>query len=130
MPSKLEITQRIVDQLDDAEMYPLDQCLQHWWVNLRFTGGMRLTKTGYEVFKHQAELESWEFKINKDERITKKMLLDLDRKLKFPYFLYYKNKEKIITFFSSQEAMMVNLYGNINDFLNASESRRPERKNP
>jgi hypothetical protein len=45
------------------------------------------------------------------------MLLDLDHKLKHPYYLHiYKHNVDLI-FFDSKEAMLANLYGDLKKFL-------------
>jgi hypothetical protein len=43
------------------------------------------------------------------------MLLELDRKMQYPYFIDYKNKRMIM--FSSRDAMMATLYGDLATWL-------------
>ena len=45
-------------------------------------------------------------------------VLDLDRKLEQPYYIVTKKGEPVaILFFGSKEAMMANLYGDLDKFL-------------
>lgn len=76
---------------------------------------MRLTTYGYKILR-TLEIESWAWPWPAQKGyIDKKLLLDMDRKLTFPYYIDSKKKE--IVFFSSREAMMTTLYGDLKLFL-------------
>jgi hypothetical protein len=104
-----------------------------WWVNLRSEGGMRLTRHGYEILREVLDLESWSFDLAEPNqstgawraRLTKRMILDLDRKLEWPYYLDFdpRKKRARIVFFGSQEAMMASLYGDLEQWLVKIESK-------
>ncbi len=49
------------------------------------------------------------------KKINKKTILELDRKLQWPY--YIDTKKRQIIFFSSREAMLATLYGDLGSFL-------------
>ena len=84
-----------------------------WWYNTRDSGGLRLTATGFNVMK-KLQFEHWDFELPKDwNRYNKRVILGLDRKLDWPYY-YGKHR---ISFFNSQDAMMVNLTGDIETWL-------------
>lgn len=84
-----------------------------WWYNTRDSGGLRLTATGFNVMK-KLQFEHWDFELPKDwNRYNKRVILGLDRKLNWPYY-YGKHR---ISFFNSQDAMMVNLTGDIETWL-------------
>ena len=51
--------------------------------------------------------------------MTKKVILDLDRKLIWPYYLDFnaRKKRRRIVFFGSREAMMAAMYGDLERWL-------------
>ncbi len=127
MPTKTEITQRIIDTSDRPGFLNLEIALKTWYQNIRPTGGMRLTTYGYKILR-ALEIESWAWALPKEKGyIDKKLLLDLDRKLEYPYFINAKTRE--IVFFSSREAMMASLYGDIKPWLKGLVSRRNDDDN-
>ena len=88
-----------------------------WWANIRRDGGLRLTHHGYEIMHDVLKLESWELVLS--DGIKKKIVLDLDRKLQWPYYLDFNSRKKTkrIVFFGSREAMMATMYGNLEPWL-------------
>ena len=92
-----------------------------WWANIRRDGGMRLTMTGYEMMHDVLKLESWELDLSDRPRpvLTKKLILAMDRKLEWPYYLDFnpRKKRNRVVFFSSREAMLATLYGDLESFL-------------
>jgi len=111
--NKREITQRLLEMLPDGHATDLDQALKLWYMNIRDSGGMRLTVIGYTVLITLG-IESWNMNID-PKKVNKKTILDLDRKLQWPY--YIDTKKKQIIFFSSREAMLATLYGDLGSFL-------------
>ena len=121
MPSKLEITQKLVTLLEEPNRLTVDQAMVRWWANLRDHGGLRLTPTGLETFISDLKLESYTISVPVEVLADKRTLLDMDRKITYPY--YIDRKKKIITLFGSREAMMATLYGNVVSWLRSAESR-------
>lgn len=116
---KLNFTLTLIHELD----LPIDlhQALTKWYKNIRTNGGYRLTDIGYTTLNN-GEIESWSVDLNDIKKIiNKKTLLDLDRKIQYPYYLDFKNKKLIL--FSSKEAVMVLLYGDLQNWLNNLQSR-------
>jgi len=103
--------------------HSIDHAMQTWWVNIRRDGGMRLTELGYEMMNGILGLESWELDLADRERVvfTKRLILDLDRKLQWPYYLdvNVKRRRRRIVFFGSREAMMATMYGDLEQWLNS-----------
>ena len=120
--SKSKLTKRLIELLPEDHRITLDEAMLHWYTNIRNNGGFRLTVFGYQAMKILG-LESWSVELD-DIKITmdKTMLLDLDRKLTYPYFIDYKNK--VIIFYSSKEAMMATMYGSIKNWLDQMPQRR------
>ena len=126
MRDKISLTQALIDQLPAEHKIDLDQAVQTWWVNKRKSGGMRLTNLGYAILHDILGIESYQLEIvgEKDigpwrAKLTKRVVLDLDRKLEWPYYLDFSAKKKSLrlVFFSSREAMLATLYGDLEKFL-------------
>lgn len=107
---KTILTQRLAEI---AGNITVEQASKTWYYNLRPNGGMRLTLAGYQAFL-DLELENWSIPIE-PKKFNKKILLDLDRRVQYPYYINGKKRELIL--FSSQEAMMATLYGDIKQWL-------------
>ena len=117
-----KLTKRLVELLPEDHRITPEEAMLHWYTNIRNNGGFRLTVFGYQAMKILG-LESWSVELD-DIKITmdKTLLLALDRKLTWPYFIDYKKKE--IVFYSSREAVMATMYGSIKNWLD----HMPERK--
>lgn len=127
MPDKTEITRRII--LSSTRLGPinLDTALKTWYQNIRPTGGLRLTTYGYKILR-TLEIESWSWRWPEQKGyVDKKLLLDMDRKLQYPYFINAKTRE--VVFFSSREAMMTTLYGDIKPWLDSLVPRDIDHDN-
>ena len=122
---KLNIVQRLLADIPDALREPEDRAMKTWWANIRPQGGLRLTQHGYHIMHEVLQLESWQMDLSDDAaralpgRMTKKIILDLDRKLQWPYYLDFnvRKKKKRIVFFGSREAMMAAMYGDLERWL-------------
>ena len=115
MPNKNEITKRLVELAGHTDRVDLETALKTWYQNIRPTGGLRLTTYGYKMFKSM-HIESWVWAWPEQKGyIDKRLLLDMDRKMEYPYYINSKKRE--IVFFSSREAMMATLYGDIKKWL-------------
>ena len=118
MRDKRKLTEELVKQLDTDSGVTVKQAMHTWWFNIRKNGGMRLTGPGYTVFSEQLDLARYEWQIQDPHDLNQRRLLDLDRKLQMPYYIHAaKGIPKTIVFFGSKEAVMLNLYGDLNKFL-------------
>lgn len=115
--SVLERKSKMTDAvLSDHEFHDEDRTLTSetalllWWYNTRCSGGFRLTTRGYRAFLKAGYIT---FDYTLKNNLSSKMLLSLDRKLQYPYYLY---KDKLVLF-SEKEAMMLQLYPDIETFL-------------
>jgi hypothetical protein len=115
--NKLALTQGLILQLDNTDI-TVSQAMSNWWFNRRKTGGMRLTASGFAVFTTALDLARYEWQIQDPHAISQRVILALDRKLRMPYYISAtKGIPRKIVFFGSQEAVWINLYGNIERFL-------------
>jgi len=120
--TKHKLTKRLIELLPEDHRISIEEAMILWYTNIRNNGGFRLTQNGFQVMKILG-LESWSVPLT-DIKITmdKNLLLALDRKLTWPYFIDYKKKE--IIFYSSREAVMATMYGSIKNWLD----NMPQRK--
>ena len=120
MTNKRKLTEKLIENWPTDQVPDLDKVLIDWYVNIRDTGGFRLTDQGAHVLINVLELEHWKLPLE-PKKISKRMLLDMDRKIAFPFYLDKRAKQ--IIFFSSREAMMATIYGDIANWLNGSAER-------
>jgi hypothetical protein len=115
---KLALTHKLILQLDGNTDITVSQAMSTWWFNRRKNGGMRLTGPGFVVFTETLNLARYEWAIQDPHVISQRVILALDRKLRMPYYIAAtKGIPRKIVFFGSQEAVWLNLYGNIEQFL-------------
>ena len=121
--NKRKITEELLALLPDEQRISVDSAMPAWWFNLRKNGGLRLTATGFDTFVMQLELEHYSYPIDNPMLFNQQTILDLDRKMQMPYYIHAaKGVPKRIVFFGSREAVMVNLYGNLQQFLDNYET--------
>jgi len=114
MPNKLDITEELISYLPDEDKVSVEQAMVTWWFNLRDEGGLRLTNTGYSTLCKSIKLQTYRFELNRPRAWkNKRLILALDRKLKWPYYL----EKSWVDFFNSKEAMMARMYPDLESFL-------------
>lgn len=91
----------------------LDEAMRTWYYNLRSTGGFRLTTVGYQALC-MASVNSWSVDVNFRD-LNKPALLTLDRRLQWPYYIDTRRKKLVL--FSSRDAVMATLYGDVKSWL-------------
>ena len=122
MRDKRKLTEELVKQLDPDLGTTVKRAMHTWWFNIRKNGGMRLTGPGYTVFTEQLDLVRYEWPIQDPHQFNQHVILALDRKIQMPYYISAtKGIPKKIVFFGSKEAVMVNLYGDLQKFLDNYE---------
>jgi hypothetical protein len=116
MRNKLELTRALLTQLPTGHAYTAEDVIPIWWVNIRNTGGLRLTGLGYQTLKLM-DIESWTVDLD-PSKFDRNLILLLDRKLQAPYYIEIEKKlARRLIMFSSREAMMATLYGDLKTFL-------------
>lgn len=98
-----------------------DDIILKWWMTGKLAG-MRLTEIGNTAFKlAQMEYYDLDFTLGKSGLSWYKILMELNHKISCPYYLGVRkqpnDKRPYIRLYDSRVAMMVNLYGNIQDYL-------------
>jgi hypothetical protein len=115
---KTQLTQNLLTLLPSERGMSVDSAVPAWWFNLRRTGGMRLTRLGFQTFVEDLELEHYAYPIDDPVLFNQQTILTLDRKMQMPYYIdAVKGIPKQIVFFGNREAVMINLYGNLQQFL-------------
>lgn len=98
-----------------------DRAMITWWANIRDNGGLRLTRHGYEILHDILKLESWQLDLSAQppQILDKRLLLEMDRKLQWPYYfdVNTRRQRRHLVFFSSREAMMATMYGDLKKWL-------------
>lgn len=119
MRDKFKLTEHLVSELPSECATNLETAKNTWWFNLRPGGGLRLTDAGFKALSDQLKIDFYAYKIPDELMFTQATIIELDRKLQNPYYIVTKKNLPIdIIFFSSKEAMLVNLYGDLQKFLN------------
>jgi len=115
--NRKDLTETLVAQLPQDLGITVDRALKTWWYNIRSNGGLRLSDRGFEIFVEQLQFES--YKINlEDTVIDIPTVLSMNKKFKMPYYInFVKRRPKTLILFSSKEAMLINMYGNLEKFL-------------
>ena len=122
MRDKRQLTEELIALLPDQDRVDAKSAMVSWWFNIRRNGGMRLTAVGYQTFAKELELEHYSYAIDNPLLFNQHTILKLDRKMQMPYYIRaVKGIPKEIIFFGSREAVMVNLYGNLQQFLDNYE---------
>ena len=82
MRDKIKLTETLVSQLSDEKRISVESARISWWYNVRPTGGLRLTHTGFQTLADDLDLEFYEYKIIDPIKFNQNTILALDRKYK------------------------------------------------
>lgn len=130
MSSKKELlTSKIHELLPPSNPFTdikKEKLLFTWWVTGRAGENLRLTEEGKIAFD-LAEIEFFDFplfvkKIN--ELKANQFTLEIGKKVRCPYYIGLKTpqaKSAYIRVYDSKVAMMVQLYGNFQEFMELSK---------
>lgn len=123
MSNKLEITKLVFDALpytNPFSGFTLDQLVFRWWSTGRVGSGLRLTEEGKDAFL-LAEIEHYDYHLDleKLDKKASKLPIMIGKKISCPYYLgvLLNRKKVLVRIYDSRVAMMINLYGNMNDYL-------------
>jgi hypothetical protein len=112
------LTQQLVEQLSEPNKVSVETARTTWWFNLRPNGGLRLTDQGFKIMTEQLDIKFYPYQIPENLVFNQQTILKLDRALQNPYYIVTKKNFPVgLLFFGSKEAMLVNLYGSLDKFL-------------
>lgn len=134
---KHKITNLVYESLPEHSKYhglSIDQIVFKWFVTGRTGSGLRLTEEGFKKFT-EANLTHFDFTINhtitgifKNPNI---FAMSLNNHINCPYYLGVtrdESKSKVfLRIYDSKTAMMINLYGTVEEFI-ASQKSKNSRK--
>lgn len=119
MPSKKEYTQAFCKNAANTSI-PAGEAVAFFWQNIRENSGLRLTEQGYQCLTQDIELAHWEIDI-REQNVTQRFLLDLDRFLDCPYYIQRGRWPKIILFSEKTYFWLIMHDKDFERFLNANK---------
>jgi hypothetical protein len=119
MLDRNKLTQGWLAQLDPETRPNFEEAMSTWWRNIRDTGGLGLSDTGYEWLVQELELPVWQYHIPHKgaSSMSLRRMLTLDRHCPCVYWFKMTSREFQLSFFDSREAMTYNLYGDLDRYL-------------
>ncbi len=116
------VAKELPDELKEERETAVDTLLFKWWQSGR-QEGLRLTDYGDLAFR-MAEIEFYQYDLKPQPANSyHAWLMELTKKIKCPYFIGVnkdgKKSKPFIRFYDSKIAMMVSLYGNVNEYLDS-----------
>ena len=118
MREKRRLTEELVGLLPADLAESTESAMLTWWYNIRASGGMRLTDTGFRRLSQDLGLTYYDYAIDDPAQFNQQTVLKLDKKMQTPYYIHaVKRIPKSISFFGSREAVALNLYRNLAQFL-------------
>ena len=118
MERKLSLTKQILATL--SEPPSLELALNTWWTNIQDTGGMGLTLDGFHLFTKQLGIKTYEWEIENNAMLGNRIVLVLDRKMEFPYYIKRPKGKKTpgkLYLFGERDAVLINLCGSLEKFV-------------
>ena len=117
MPNRHEIVATILDHINLD--LTVAQAEKIWFYDVRRTGGLRLTKLGFEILK-QHHFQSWSVPID-FKTINKNNILAMNRRIIWPY--YISSKPQALILFSDRDAVSAYLHGDVIKWVESLESK-------
>jgi hypothetical protein len=135
--NKKTITEIVQNQLPydhEDKNTSLEDLMFKWWVTGRTGTGLRLTDQGYMAFV-RADIQEYNYVINPEAFVKKlnnkaswDLTLKIGKAIKCPWFITMTDKKTKVSsrfltvkIFDSKVAMMINLYGSLEDYLNLTK---------
>jgi hypothetical protein len=127
---KQKITEAVLAEIPKSHRIyhelPIDDVVFKWW----FTGrqdGLRLTDEGVTAFE-LAEIEFYDYEFTAEGKSHHSFMLELNKKIKCPYYLGVNKKDKTkklyIRLYDSKVAMMLGLYGTLEEYLQSIKVKK------
>jgi hypothetical protein len=124
---KEQVTKNVILELGDDSVWSFEEALKKWWMVPRSDRGLRLTEAGDLAFRY-AKIEFFNFDFTIAETINwHSFILELNKKIRCPYYIAVNrvedSKKPYIRLYDSKIALLINLYGNINEYLESIKVR-------
>lgn len=116
--SRLKFTTQFLEHMPAEQQLGIEQAMTTWWHDPRLNGGLRVSWTGFAALIDGLDLEHWTFNFER-QGIPPWIYLKLDHHLTAPYYIVDNKKITCLTVFSSRDAMMINLYGNLEKWIDS-----------
>ena len=121
------VAKELPDELSEERTSEVDSLLFKWWQTGR-QDGLRLTDYGDLAFR-MAEIEFYQYDlIARPADTYHTWVMELNKKIKCPYYMGVnkdgKKNKPFIRFYDSKIAMMVSLYGNVNEYLDSIKVKK------
>jgi hypothetical protein len=126
--SKLEITKAVLKEipynLTDDHILPIEKVMFKWWLSGSYGTGLRLSNLGFDAFT-KAKITYYEFPLYPEKTKVKDysrkftLLCMLSKRIKCPFYITDVNKP-MIRIYDDKIAMMVTLYGTLQEYLDSS----------
>lgn len=126
---KQQITEAVLAEIPKSHRIyhelPIEDVIFKWWVTGR-QDGLRLTDEGLTAFQ-LADIEFYDYEFRQDGQSYHSFILELNKKIKCPYYLGVNKKDKSKSFYirlyDSKIAMVLSLYGNLKEYLESINLR-------
>ena len=121
------VAKELPHELNEERTTPTDDLLFKWWQTGRGEG-LRLTDYGDLAFR-MAEIEFYQYDLaTRPADGYYSWVMELNKKIKCPYYMGVnkdgKKSKPFIRFYDSKIAMMVSLYGNVNEYLDSIKVKK------
>jgi len=130
MNNKKEIiTRKIYEHLPNINPFSkldAEKLIFLWWTTGRSSDSLRLTEDGKIAFD-LAQIEFFDFPLlvkKTNDLKASKFTISIGKKVKCPYYIGLKTSKAqsaYIRIYDSKVAMMIQLYGNVQDFLDLTQ---------
>lgn len=125
MNDKIKITNVIFDLCKDKldPKVDIEKLYFSWWATGRTGNGLRLTEDGKHIFDI-LDIEYYDFPLHVTSSNYSNKIIELGKKINCPFYVGFHNqryKSAYIRLYDSKVAMMVTLYGSVEDFLQATK---------
>jgi hypothetical protein len=127
--TKQQITEAVLAEIPKSHRIyhelPVEDVIFKWWQTGR-QEGLRLTDEGVTAFQ-LADIEFYDYEFKQEGQSYHSFVIELNKKIKCPYYLGVnkndKNKKFYIRLYDSKIAMLMNLYGTLQEYLSSIKER-------
>jgi hypothetical protein len=127
--TKQKITEAVLAEIPKSHRIyhelPVEDVIFKWWQTGR-QEGLRLTDEGVTAFQ-LADIEFYDYEFKQEGQSYHSFVIELNKKIKCPYYLGVnkndKNKKFYIRLYDSKIAMLMNLYGTLQEYLSSIKER-------